>query len=94
MSNTIKKGVTYSASSGEIISCLFCNIIAGTEPASVITQNEKYIVFKNIRPVSATAHYLVSPKDHIQNLTALSGPSGAKIVTEMMEVTKLRPGQQ
>jgi histidine triad (HIT) family protein len=86
MSTSIKKGVVYSAS-GDMMSCLFCNIIAGTEPATVITQNEKYIVFQNIRPVSKTAHYLVSPKDHIHNLTALSGQAGANIVTEMVEVS-------
>lgn len=85
MSKSIKKGVTYSAS-GDLFSCLFCNIVAGTEPATVVAQNEKYIVFKNIRPVSKTAHYLVSPKEHIQNLTSLSGPSGAKIINEMVEV--------
>ena len=85
MSTHLKKGVTYSAT-GEIVSCLFCNIVAGTEPATVITQNDKYIVFKNIRPVSDTAHYLVAPKTHIHNLTSITGSAGAKIVTEMLEV--------
>lgn len=85
MSNIVKKGVTYSAT-GEIVSCLFCNIIAGTEPATIITQNDKYVVFKNIRPVSKTAHYLVSPREHIVNLSSLGGPPGAQMISEMVEV--------
>lgn len=79
--------MTYSNTTGEIVSCLFCNIVAGTEPATVVFENDKYVVFKNIRPVSDTAHYLVSPKHHMQNLSSLSGPSGVQTITEMVEVS-------
>lgn len=86
MSGYVKKGVTYSAT-GDMISCLFCNIVTGTEPATFITRDDRYVVFKNIRPVSQTAHYLVSPREHVHNLTTLQGTAGAKIVAEMLEVS-------
>ena len=88
MSSVVKKGVTYSAS-GEVVSCLFCRIVAGTEPATILTQDHKYVVFKNIRPVSSAAHYLVAPREHIQNLSSLSGPAGAQMISEMVEVGSL-----
>jgi histidine triad (HIT) family protein len=83
----VTKGVSYS-STGEVLSCLFCRIVAGTEPSTTITHNLKYIVFKNIRPVSNTAHYLVAPREHIQNLSSLRGAEGARVVAEMVEVSR------
>lgn len=47
--------------------CLFCKIIAGTESAKIIAQNDDVIVFESIRP-RHPSHWLIIPKKHIQDL--------------------------
>lgn len=47
--------------------CIFCKIIAGTEPAKVIAQNDDVIVFESIRP-RYPSHWLIIPKKHIHDL--------------------------
>lgn len=46
--------------------CVFCNIAAKKEKASVIFENESIIAFLDIRPVNY-GHVLVLPKKHYDN---------------------------
>merc|ERR1711911_424092 len=64
--------------------CIFCQIIAGTSPASLVHQDEKYIAFNDIKPASEN-HFLVIPKEHIDNTKSLS-LNQVYIVNEMVAV--------
>jgi histidine triad (HIT) family protein len=44
--------------------CLFCGIIAGKVPASLIYQDERLVAFKDINP-QAPFHCLIIPRKHI-----------------------------
>ncbi|MFA6585898.1 MAG: HIT domain-containing protein [Candidatus Paceibacterota bacterium] len=44
--------------------CIFCKIIKGEIPCDKIYEDEKYLSFLDIEPVSA-GHILVIPKEHI-----------------------------
>ena len=44
--------------------CLFCKIIAGEIPSTVVFENEKVFAFKDINP-QAPVHIVIVPKDHI-----------------------------
>ncbi len=44
-------------------SCVFCQIVAGTAPASVVYEDELSLAFMDIRPVTP-GHVLVIPKAH------------------------------
>ncbi|WP_353096085.1 histidine triad nucleotide-binding protein [Tissierella praeacuta] len=46
--------------------CLFCKIINGEIPSTLIYEDEKVIAFEDINP-QAPVHYLVVPKEHIQS---------------------------
>ena len=44
--------------------CLFCNIIAGDIPATIMQQDEDFIAFRDINP-QAPVHILIIPRKHI-----------------------------
>lgn len=43
--------------------CIFCSILRGTIPATVVRQTERTLTFRDIAP-QAPAHLLVIPKTH------------------------------
>ena len=83
----IKKGVTYDSISGTVKSCVFCRIASKDEPATIVFEDSRFVVFKTIAPASRL-HLLVTPKAHIKNIDSLSGPSGAALVREMIAIGK------
>ena len=49
--------------------CLFCRIVAGEVPATVIAETERTIAFRDISPQAPT-HVLVVPRVHVASLSA------------------------
>ena len=47
--------------------CLFCKIVAGKIDSEIIYEDEKVVVFKDIKP-QAPIHILVVPRCHIPSL--------------------------
>ena len=47
--------------------CLFCRIVAGEIPATIVAKNDLAIAFRDINPQAPT-HVLVIPRDHVQSL--------------------------
>lgn len=47
--------------------CIFCEIVAGRQPARLVYQDETVTVFWDIRP-QARVHLLVVPNQHIRSL--------------------------
>jgi histidine triad (HIT) family protein len=62
--------------------CLFCKIVEGTVPASIVHRDEHLIAFKDINP-QAPLHVLIVPRRHIASLNAL-GPEDDGLVGEMV----------
>jgi histidine triad (HIT) family protein len=52
-------------------SCIFCKIIQGTVPSTIIAQNEHVMAIQDIAP-KAPIHYLILPKKHTESLIDLS----------------------
>lgn len=46
--------------------CLFCRIVAGEIPATVVAENDYFLAFEDIAPVAPT-HVLGIPKTHYKN---------------------------
>lgn len=61
-------------------SCLFCAIVAGTEPSSVVCEDELSLAFMDIRQANP-GHVLVIPKAHYPHLAELPGDLGAHLFT-------------
>ena len=61
--------------------CLFCKIIAGEIPATIVYHDERLIALKDINPQAST-HVLVIPRRHISSLNELTVEDDA-LVGEM-----------
>jgi len=50
-----------------MINCIFCKIIKKDIPASILYEDEEFLVFNDIKPIDKI-HFLIIPKLHIENL--------------------------
>ncbi|WP_326690444.1 MULTISPECIES: histidine triad nucleotide-binding protein [unclassified Streptomyces] len=77
--------------------CLFCKIVAGEVPATVVRETETTVAFRDINPQAPT-HILVIPKAHYPDAVSLAAASPqlmADVVRETGEVAaqeKIVPG--
>lgn len=55
---------------------MFCGIVSGAAPASLVYEDADLLAFLDIRPVT-TGHLLVVPKAHAGDLAELDEPTGA-----------------
>jgi len=62
------------------MSCVFCQIVAGTAPAIRVYEDEDYLGFLDIRPFTR-GHTLVIPKQHSVDLTDTPAPILAGMLT-------------
>jgi histidine triad (HIT) family protein len=62
--------------------CLFCKIVAGQIPASIVYQDDHVVAFKDINPQAPT-HVLVVPRRHIASLNELT-PEDDALVGEIV----------
>lgn len=56
--------------------CVFCKIVRGDLPATVIFENERVLAFKDINPLAPT-HVLLIPKRHMESLDDLADGEAA-----------------
>jgi histidine triad (HIT) family protein len=59
-----------------VVDCVFCNIAKGFAPAEVRLQDEEFIAFDDLFP-KASAHVLVIPREHHENLDAWVDAGGS-----------------
>ncbi|MDR2331622.1 MAG: HIT domain-containing protein, partial [Comamonas sp.] len=62
--------------------CLFCKIIAGQIPSSMVYEDEDMLVFKDIHP-AAPVHLLMVPKLHIASMAQV-GAEQAPLLGRML----------
>ncbi len=62
--------------------CLFCKIIAGEIPGSIVYQDDRVVAFNDINP-QAPMHVLIVPKRHIPSLNDLK-PADDALIGEMV----------
>ncbi|WP_233153550.1 HIT domain-containing protein [Kineosporia sp. R_H_3] len=58
--------------------CLFCRIVAGEIPASVVERGERVLAFRDIDPKAPT-HVLVVPLEHHRDVTAIAAADPAAL---------------
>lgn len=59
-----------------LAACVFCDIVAGRAPASIVYRDERVLAFLDIRPITA-GHTLVVPRRHASGLADLDEEDGA-----------------
>ncbi len=70
---TVAGGRTRDSLSGMpiVADCLFCRIVAGEIPASVVAENADAVAFRDISP-QAPLHVLVVPREHHADVAQLA----------------------
>jgi histidine triad (HIT) family protein len=58
--------------------CVFCEIVAGRSPASVVYQDDAVVAFMDIQPINPGA-VVVVPRRHLPSLGDLDEDSGARL---------------
>lgn len=70
--------------------CVFCDIVAGKIPATILFQDDQAIAFKDIHPQAPT-HFLVIPKQHVSSVAELTSQHkdlAAHLISVCHEVAK------
>ncbi len=67
--------------------CIFCSIIAGESPASVVYEDEHVLAFMDIMPVNP-GHVLVVPKKHCPTLGDLDEATGVHLFRAGMRIER------
>jgi histidine triad (HIT) family protein len=58
--------------------CLFCKIVAGEIPATVVFANDEVLAFRDISP-QAPVHVLVVPRTHYANVAEVAAAEPALV---------------
>lgn len=58
--------------------CIFCKIVAGETPASVVFESESGLAFLDVNPLS-DGHLLFVPRDHYERLSEIPPALAAKM---------------
>ncbi|MCW5248974.1 MULTISPECIES: histidine triad nucleotide-binding protein [unclassified Streptomyces] len=70
--------------------CLFCKIVEGRIPATIVRETETTVAFRDINPQAPT-HVLVIPKAHYQDAAALAAgapETAAEVLRETRAVAE------
>jgi len=67
--------------------CIFCSVVKGAEPASVVYSDEQVIAFMDTTPVNS-GHVLVIPKSHAAQLSELNPETGAQMFKVTIRVAE------
>jgi len=59
--------------------CLFCKIIAGELPATIVAQDDRTVAFMDINPATR-GHALVVPRGHAQDLLSIDSDDLREVV--------------
>jgi histidine triad (HIT) family protein len=64
--------------------CLFCAIVAGQVPATVVVDGKRAVAFRDVNPQAPT-HVLVVPRDHYPDVASLAA-AGDGLLDEVITV--------
>ncbi len=73
-------------------SCVFCRIVAGELPTSVVYEDDAIMAFKDLHP-EAPVHVLVIPKKHIASLVHLEAEDAGLMGHLMLKLPELATAQ-
>ncbi len=70
--------------------CIFCKIVAGQIPATIVDETPGCLAFRDVNPATP-AHILVIPRKHITSLNEVNDPA---LLGEMLDfVRRLAEGE-
>ena len=73
--------------------CLFCAIVAGEIPATVVSETDRVLAFRDINPQAPT-HVLVIPKDHYPHVAALAAADSGLLAEVISQAHQVAAAEQ
>jgi histidine triad (HIT) family protein len=67
--------------------CIFCKIVAGQAPATIVYKDETVTAFQDIHPV-APIHFLIVPNKHIASVNEIH-PEDEPLMGQLFSVAKM-----
>lgn len=67
--------------------CLFCRIVRGEEPASIVLEDADCVAFLDVRPLFH-GHTLVVPRRHVETLSDLPPELFAPLVSDAQRIAR------
>ena len=67
--------------------CIFCRIVGGTAPASIVYQDELTMAFVDLRQFHP-GHVLVVPRAHLPDVRELDPATGAALMQTVARITR------
>jgi histidine triad (HIT) family protein len=68
-------------------SCIFCQIVAGRAPASVVYEDESVLALMNIRPIHP-GELMVIPKEHVDHFCNLPDELACHILVQAQRLSR------
>ena len=68
-------------------SCVFCKIVAGEEPASVVYKDERVVAFMNTRPIRP-GEFMVIPREHVDHFCDLADDLACHILVQAQRLSR------
>lgn len=65
--------------------CVFCEIVAGQRPASIVYEDETVLAFLDLRQMKE-GHSLVIPKRHVKDIISLDAATGSALFVALSRV--------
>jgi histidine triad (HIT) family protein len=67
--------------------CVFCGIVRGTHPASIVWEDELTLAFVDLRQFHV-GHTLVIPRQHLCDIRELDHATGAALMAAVTRITR------
>ena len=67
--------------------CVFCAIVAGTAPASIVLADERTVAFMDLRQAHP-GHVLVVPKVHVNDVRELDAETGGALMAAVGRIAR------
>lgn len=67
--------------------CVFCEIVCGTHPASLVCEDELTMAFIDLRQFHA-GHTLVIPRQHLRDVRELDEATGAALMASVARIAR------
>ncbi len=68
--------------------CIFCKVVSGEIPASVVASDDECVAFEDISP-QAPVHILIVPREHIDSMDKATGSHGPLIGNLMLKAAEI-----
>jgi histidine triad (HIT) family protein len=72
----------------ETADCIFCRIVAGEIPATIVAKNERATAFRDLQPQAST-HVLVVPNRHIAHAGAIGEADADDLAAVLATATEV-----